>query len=134
MYIIIYSASHHPELFVSYSSSIHPVHPAMMMLMLQRQSKRLRRHTRNADSSYEAAADETSFEAGSNADGDNSDTRGNDVEATLDSYVTALLSDMGDEMFRSGRFQEVNVPELQYNSQTNHANNQVHIWYVLCCE
>jgi len=98
------------------------------VLILQTPSKRPRRHAQNTDYSYEATADETSFDADDNAEGDNSDVRGND-SAMLDSYVTELLSDMGNEMFRSeheiARVREIDVPEYKYNSEET--CNEVHV-------
>ena len=48
-------------------------------------------------------------------------------DAVLDSYISTLLSDMGNEMFRSedAAVQEVDVPEYKYTNRTNKTRNQV---------
>jgi len=94
--------------------------------MLQRENKRARRIAHNADSSFEAAANEISFHADDIADGSISEMRASD-DAVLDSYISTLLSDMGNEMFRSedAAVQEVDVPEYKYTNRTNKTRNQV---------
>jgi len=104
----------------------------LLCLMLQRQSKRSCRRAQNTDSSYEATADEMSFDAEDNTAGDSSDARGNG-DALLDSYVATLLNDMDNKMFRSARVQEIDVPEYKYSNQTNQACKQVcMLYYDLC--
>jgi len=100
--------------------------------ILQRENKRASRRIQNTDSSCRATADDTSFHTDDNADGDTSDMRGSH-DAMLDSYVSTLLSNMGNEMLRSedeiARVQEIRDPEYKYNSETC---NQVCVCVCFC--